>query len=630
MKIRRLLIANRGEIARRVIRTAHRLGVETVAVYSDPDARALHVREATLAQPIGGAASTDSYLRIDKMLAAARASGADAVHPGYGFLSENAEFAQAVEDAGLTWIGPPAEAIRTLGSKSRAKQLATARGVPCLPGYHGEDQSDTRLLTEARDIGFPLMVKAAAGGGGRGMRLVLKEDDLLPAVQSARSEAQAAFGSGELLLERALLRPRHVEVQVFADMHGNCLHLGERDCSVQRRHQKLIEESPSPAVHLQLRDAMGLCATELARAAGYVGAGTVEFLLDEDPAAVGGSPFYLMEMNTRLQVEHPVTEMVTGFDLVEWQLRVACGERLPRKQGDLRMEGHAIEVRLCAEDEDFTPHAGTVLHFLPPPLGEGRGGGAALRFDHAIYPGMQVPPHYDSMLGKLIAHAPTRGEAIHKLAEALDRMQVLGLPTNRRLLSACLRHPVFAEGDALIPFLQEQGDGLRRQLQEEEYGCAAEAAFSALLPHGAAPELASPFTRPLRIRHRGTAFDVPLCEAEGVAPAQAQVVNVAPGRWHVQCGAVDLVLEDASFEAPAGAQGRAAANELRVPFNGKVVAVHVQPGDTVKKADPVVVVESMKLEHALCAQRDATVKAVAVEVGQQVAPSQVLVTFEPT
>ncbi len=367
VKIRRLLVANRGEIARRVIRTAHRMGMQTVAVHSDADARALHVREATTAYALGGNASADSYLRIDKLIAAARATGADAVHPGYGFLSENADFAQAVIDAGLVWVGPPPQAIRALGSKSSAKQIAQARGVPCLPGYQGEDQSDQRFAAEAQRIGFPVMVKAAAGGGGRGMRLVTQAEQLQAAVQSARSEAQSAFGSGELLLERALLEPRHVEVQVFADTHGQCIHLGERDCSVQRRHQKIIEETPSPAVDAALRERMGRCAVELAQAAGYVGAGTVEFLLE-------GAEFYLMEMNTRLQVEHPVTEAVTGLDLVEWQLRVAQGEPLPLTQEQVRFQGHAIEVRLCAEDEHFTPHAGTVLHFLPPPLGEAGAG----------------------------------------------------------------------------------------------------------------------------------------------------------------------------------------------------------------------------------------------------------------
>ena len=620
MKIRRLLVANRGEIARRIIRTAHRLGIETVAVYSQPDAQALHVREAMQSCALGGQSPADSYLKIDKLVSAARRCGADAVHPGYGFLSENPEFAQAVEDAGLTWIGPPAGAIRTLGNKSRAKELAQARGIPCLPGYQGEDQSDERFLAAAEDIGFPVMVKAAAGGGGRGMRLVMEPALLTSALHSARSEAEAAFGSGELLLEKALLDPRHVEVQVFADLHGNCIHLGERDCSVQRRHQKLIEESPSPAVDAELRGAMGQCAIELARAVGYAGVGTVEFLLDERAG------FYLMEVNTRLQVEHPVTEMVTGLDLVEWQIRVACGERLPFRQGDLRIDGHAIEVRLCAEDEHFTPHAGRILHFVPPALAERRRMG--LRFDHAVEAGMEVTPWYDSMLGKMVAHAPTRAEAVAKLAAALDQLQLLGIPTNRRFLAACLRHPVFAAGQARIPFLAEHGESLRRQLEQEEFGVTAEAAFSALLPRGAAPALASPFDRPLRIAHRNALFDVPVCEADGIAGAQAQVVALEGGGWHAQVGPVDLFLRDASFDAPAGEDGSGHAGELRVPFNGKVIAVRAQPGDAVRKGDTLVVVESMKLEHALAAARDGVVRSLHVEAGQQVAPSQLLVTME--
>ncbi|MDF2467003.1 MAG: biotin/lipoyl-binding protein [Ramlibacter sp.] len=507
VRIARLLIANRGEIARRVIRTAQRMGIETVAVYSDADANAQHVREATTSFALGGNASADTYLRIDKIIAAAKATGADAVHPGYGFLSENANFAQAVIDAGLTWVGPPPQAIRTLGSKSSAKELALARGVPCLPGYQGEDQSDTRFEMEAQRIGFPLMVKAAAGGGGRGMRLVTQAPQLAPALQSARSEAESAFGSGELLLERGLLAPRHVEVQVFADAQGHCIHLGERDCSVQRRHQKIIEETPSPAVDAALRERMGRCAVELAQAAGYVGAGTVEFLVDAHPhpnalpVGEGAIPFFLMEMNTRLQVEHPVTEAVTGLDLVEWQLRVAQGEPLPLSQAEVSFNGHAIEVRLCAEDEHFTPHSGAVMHFLPPPLGEGGGGGT--RFDHAVFEGLQVSPHYDSMLGKLIVHAPTRGEAIARLASALDRTEILGLPTNRRFLAACLRHPEFQAGDALIPFLDRHAPALREALALEEQNIAVECGLAALWSQGnSLRPLACTFPRPVRLRHR--------------------------------------------------------------------------------------------------------------------------------
>ncbi|MGV3573039.1 MAG: acetyl/propionyl/methylcrotonyl-CoA carboxylase subunit alpha [Ramlibacter sp.] len=621
MKVRRLLIANRGEIARRIMRTAHHMGVETVAVYSEADAQALHVREATRSHALGGNASADSYLRIDKLLAAARASGADAVHPGYGFLSENADFAQAVGDAGLLWIGPGPDAIRLLGNKSRAKELAAARGIPCLPGYQGEDQSDERLLAAAAEIGFPLMVKAAAGGGGRGMRLVTEPERLPAALAAARSEALAAFGSGELLLERALLRPRHVEIQVFADMHGSCIHLGERECSVQRRHQKIIEEAPSPGIDASLRHQMGQCAVELARAAGYAGAGTVEFLVE-------GGAFFLMEMNTRLQVEHPVTEMLTGHDLVEWQLRVACGERLPCRQGEIGFNGHAIEVRLCAEDELFVPHTGRIQRFRRPPFGEG-GGAGALRFDHAIREGLEVTPCYDSMLGKLVAWAPTRAQAIDDLATALDRLQVLGVPTNRRLLAACLRHPLFVAGHALVPFLADHGDALRQALWQEELSVVPEAALSALLPQGGAPVLASPFERPLRVRHRDTLLDVPVREADGVAAGHATVVPLAGQRWHLQIGAVDLFLADASFEPPAGSAAAAGGDAVRAGFNGKVLAVQVAAGEPVRQGDVLLVIESMKLEHAVTAPRAGVVAAVHVEPGQQVATARVLVTFEP-
>lgn len=608
--MKKLLVANRGEIARRIFRTAHAMGIATAAVYSDADAQALYVREATSSFALQGNASADTYLRIDKLLAAAKATGADAVHPGYGFLSENADFAQAVIDAGLVWVGPPPVAIRQLGSKSAAKAIAQARGVPCLPGYYGSDQSDERLAAEAQRIGLPLMVKAAAGGGGRGMRLVTDMAQLAAAVHSARSEALAAFGNGELLLERALLSPRHVEVQVFADAHGHCIHLGERDCSVQRRHQKIIEETPSPAVDAALRERMGRCAVELAQAAGYVGAGTVEFLLD-------GGEFYLTEMNTRLQVEHPVTEMVTGLDLVEWQIRVARGEPLPLRQEAVTFNGHAVEVRLCAEDEDFTPHAGVVRKFGEP---------GGVRFDHALFDGLQVPSHYDSMLGKLIAHAPTRGEAIAQLAGALDRLQLLGLPTNRALLAACLRHEAFATGQALIPFLAQQADAIRAVLRRDEIAVRDSAAHAVIYTARPSP-LACSFTRPARLRHRAEVFDFTAPARESAA--HAAVVQVDGNRWHVQCGATDLLLDDVSFDPPAGSGGGACGNELRAPFNGKVVAVPVQPGATVARGDVLVVVESMKLAHSLAASRAGVVAAVAVDTGQQVTPGQVLVTLEP-
>jgi geranyl-CoA carboxylase alpha subunit len=408
-----------------------------------------------------------------------------------------------------------------------------------------------------------------------------------------------------------------VEVQVFADMHGYCIHLGERDCSVQRRHQKIIEETPSPAVDATLRERMGRCAVELAQAAGYVGAGTVEFLVE-------GGEFFLMEMNTRLQVEHPVTEMVTGLDLVEWQLRVAQGEPLPSLEP--RFDGHAIEVRLCAEDEEFRPHTGIVRKFLPPPPGEGGGGGT--RFDHAISSGMIVPPFYDSMLGKLISHAPMREQAIDQLAQALDRLEILGLPTNRRFLAACLRHPEFRAGRALIPFLVLHGDELRRQLQDDEAPHVRAAALAAMFPSGAAAALPVPFTRPLRVRHRGQSTALDVREDSRIETPRAHVVQVAQGHWHVQLGGVDLFLEDASFDPPQGAAGAALANELRAPFNGKVIAVKTEAGRPVAKGDPLVILESMKLEHAVAAVRDGVVRAIHVQPGQQAATSQVLVTLE--
>ena len=637
--MKKILIANRGEIARRVIHTAQRMGIETVAVYSDPDANALHVREATKAVALGGAASADTYLRTDKLLAAARATGADAVHPGYGFLSENADFAQAVVDAGLAWIGPPPAAIRALGSKAGAKALAQAHGVPCLPGYAGEDQSDERLAAEAARIGTPLMVKAVAGGGGRGMRLVTDLAQLSAALASARSEALAGFGCGDLLIERALLQPRHVEVQVFADAHGACIHLGERDCSVQRRHQKIIEESPSPAVDAALRERMGACAVALAQAAGYVGAGTVEFLLD-------GAEFFLMEMNTRLQVEHPVTEALTGLDLVEWQIRAARGEPLPLAQGQVHLHGHAIEVRLCAEDAHFRPHTGRVLQFsAPPATAFERAAPGGLRFDHALEEGTEVTPHYDAMLGKLIVHAPTRTEAIDALVRALHGTRVLGLPTNRTFLAVCLQHPVFAGGQALVPFLAEHAAELQVSLSDQELLVLFPSALEAIFASNPAQSLPCALARPLRLRHQGQVHALAVrelgggrlqVEATGAEPWTVHLpqrgvhcVAVGPRRWHWQTGGVDGWVEDASWEPAARADAAGGAAELRAPFNGKVVALPVAAGQALAAGDTVVVIESMKLEHSLASPAAATVAELLVAIGQQVSPGQVLARFAP-
>ena len=672
--MKKLLIGNRGEIARRIIRSAHAMGIATVAVYSDADRDALHVREAGSSFALGGLASADSYLRVDKLLEAAHATGADAVHPGYGFLSENADFAQAVIDAGLTWVGPPPAAIRALGSKSAAKALAHAHGVPCLPGYSGDDQRDQTFIAEAQRIGFPLMVKAVAGGGGRGMRLVHGAAQLLPALHGARSEALSGFGNAELLIERALLAPRHVEVQVFADAQGHCIHLGERDCSVQRRHQKIIEEAPSPAVSPALRAELGRCAVALAQAAGYVGAGTVEFLLEEGSgesphpnplpqAGEGAMPFFLMEMNTRLQVEHPVTEMITGLDLVEWQIRVARGEPLPLTQEQVRFNGHAIEVRLCAEDEHHTPHTGRVRHFAEPPMAPG------LRFDHALEAGAEVTPHYDAMLGKLIAHAPTRAEAVHRLAHALDHTRVLGLPTNRAFLAACLRHPVFGAGEARIPFLAEHGDALREGLRPAADAQRVAALALMYMQRPPASALACPFPRGLRLGLGAELLELAVQETaggqlvvtqgeqtwraqlrpdagglritlDGVGWVAHAVPVVGAGgaapRWQVQLSGggageatrAELWLDDLSHTPRERAGGAGATRELRAPFNGKLVALHAQEGQAVLRGAPLLVIESMKLEHTLAAPRDAVIESLNVAPGQQVSPGQLLATFE--
>lgn len=648
--MKRLLIANRGEIARRIIRTARKCGLETVAIYSDPDAGALHVREATTAVAIGGRESAESYLKIDAVMAAAQASGADSIHPGYGFLSENADFAQAVHDAGLIWVGPPAEAVRTLGNKSRARRLAQAHGIPCLPGYEGDDQSDERFLAEARRIGLPLMVKAAAGGGGRGMRLVTEASRLTEALKSARSEAKASFGSDQVLIERALLRPRHVEIQILADAHGRCLHLGERDCSVQRRHQKIVEETPSPRVGDALRRLMGAAAVDLALAAGYVGAGTVEFLLDDQSP----DEFFLMEMNTRLQVEHPVTEMVTGLDLVEWQLRIAAGEALPFTQDEVKCQGHAIEVRLCAEDDDFKPHSGRVERFDAP-----HADGDGLRFDHALESGVDISRYYDSMLGKLIAHGADRHQAIERLIAGLAGTRILGLANNRKLLKAVLAHPDFRSGQALIPFLAENALALAVVLKAREKAVLVPAILGIVHRDGAAStRLASPFARSLRLVWRDERLAVTILQdaeggfdiaidgqthraalggrsAGGVAVLVDGVQHVvhairnADGRWHVQVGGVDLWLDDISFVPSRQGAASAQATEVRAPLNGIVLRIEAQPGQTVGRGDPLIVIESMKLEHTTTAPRDAVVKTILVEAGQQVATGYVLLNFEP-
>ena len=653
-----ILIANRGEIVTRVARTARALGFKTVAVASDADRGAPHTQACDTVVAIGGERPADSYLRVDKLLQAALQAGAQAVHPGYGFLSESAAFAQAVIAAGLVWIGPPPAAMSAMADKARAKQRMTEAGVPVLPGHDGDDQSIETLRAAALRIGVPLMIKATAGGGGRGMRLVTDVSQLAAALAGAATEAQAAFGDARLLIERALLGPRHVEIQVFADAHGHVIHLGERDCSVQRRHQKIVEETPSPAVSPALRRRMGEVAVTAARAVGYVGAGTVEFLLDVDGPERDN--FWFMEMNTRLQVEHPLTELLVGVDLVEWQLRVAAGEPLPLTQdGALaRFEtgGHAIEVRLCAEDpaQNYLPQSGTLRHWQPP-----RG----VRCDHALASGCVVSPFYDSMLAKLIAHAPSRGAAIHHLADALDRTVCLGLTTNRGFLARVLRHPAFAGGAVTTAFLAQQfADNAARGTDAASSLRALIAAANATLAPAAPPALWAGWTSshqvactsPLRVGEHveawqlsGTPADLTArCGAavhriSGLArdsrsmvhavvddrPVSARAVHDGAAAWWL-CDGVEVAVQDLRLVGTAST-GATAAGSLRAPMHGRVTQVHASPGASVPAGALLLVMEAMKMEHQVHAPFAGTVATVHARVGDQVGARQVLVEIAP-
>ena len=645
-----VLIANRGEIVTRVARTACALGYKTIAVASAVDAKAPHTQVCDAIVPIGGERPADSYLRIDKLLEAARVSGAQALHPGYGFLSENAAFAQAVIDAGLVWVGPPPAAMLAMADKAHARQRMSAAGVPVLPGYDGEDQHRDTLRREARRIGLPLMIKATAGGGGRGMRLVTQMDDLDAAIESAATEAKAAFGDARLLIERALLAPRHVEIQVFADTFGAVLHLGERDCSVQRRHQKIIEEAPSPAVSKALRRRMGEVAVMVARSVGYAGAGTVEFLLDE------AGDFWFMEMNTRLQVEHPVTEALVGIDLVEWQLRVAAGEALPLTQDEVlaRFEagGHAIEARLCAEDpaHGYLPQSGRILHWQPP---------RSVRCDHALASGCEISPFYDSMLAKLIAYAPSRIEAIHKLADALDRTVCLGVTTNRAFLAGVLRHPAFAGDAVTTAFLgQHFSDDRARAGSAPSWLRALAAASNATLAHAAPSKLWAGWTSSNRVdtlSPLGAGDTIEIWRLDGspqaltarfgehthlitglVRESRSLVHAVIDGRpvsarcardgieaWWL-CDGIELTLQDLRLAAPR-ATASAKAGALCAPMHGRVTQVHAAPGANVQAGALLLVMEAMKMEHQVHAPFAGTVSALHTSVGEQVAARQLLV-----
>jgi geranyl-CoA carboxylase alpha subunit len=645
----KILIANRGEIACRIIRTARRMGIATAAVYSEADVDALHVSLADESHCIGPASPRASYLNIEAVLNAARKLGAEAIHPGYGFLSENADFAQACADAGIIFIGPPPAAMRAVGDKGLAKRLMREAGVPCIPGYDGEDQTDAALGTAAAEIGFPVMIKAASGGGGRGMRLVAHGVAFPEALRSARSEAQAAFGSGVLLLERAIRSARHVEVQVFADTHGNVIHLGERDCSVQRRHQKLIEEAPAPGLPEALRARIGQAAVAAARAAGYVGAGTVEFLLD---AADGA--YWFMEMNARLQVEHPVTEAITGIDLVEWQIRVARGEPLPRKQEEIQFAGHAIEARLCAEDpeRDFLPASGPVRAWLAPP---------GVRTDHGLREVDDVPAHYDSMLAKLVAWGDTRAAAREKLADALRQTVLLGVASNRGLLLRCLQHPEFTAGGVTTGFIDQLGvsgadrDAARLALAaallhecahpwrgpEEWFNWRSTTAPARSMRLESSDEMLAAELEPVgrhayRVTVDGVRTAVHLharkaarvdAEMDGVRRSYAFVIHGATVEIALPTG--DLVVRDATGDRIRSGGSGASDGSVRSPMNGRVVALHVSVGQTVVGGEVLLVLEAMKMEHPITAPIAGRIAEVLVVRDSQVGPAALLARIEP-
>ena len=642
MTFDRLLVANRGEIACRVMRTAKALGLDTVAVHSAIDAGARHVRQADRAVDLGGTKPADSYLLGERIIAAALATGAQAIHPGYGFLSENAAFAEAVAAAGLVFVGPPAAAIRAMGSKSAAKALMTDAGVPLVPGYHGEDQSLATFRDAAARIGYPVLLKATAGGGGKGMKIVEREADLAEGLASAQREALSAFGDARMLVEKYVLQPRHVEIQVFADAHGHCLYLNERDCSIQRRHQKVIEEAPAPGLTPELRRAMGEAAVQAAQAIGYVGAGTVEFLLD------ARGDFFFMEMNTRLQVEHPVTEAITGLDLVAWQLRVAAGEPLPLTQAQVPLHGHAIEVRLYAEDTDqgFLPASGTLQLYREPAAGPGR------RVDSGVEEGDEVSPFYDPMLAKLIAWGDSREQARKRLLAMLQDTAVGGFATNLAFLQRLLAHPAFAAAELDTGFIERHQVALLPAPAElpEAFWTLAGQAWLATLPAAADPtspwasrqgwRLGGPPRSALRLACRGEVRNLSLIDPLAVALSGDRLhwqVDGVRQSVRLQRRGPTLFLEwQGRFEAVTWANPlaevarQADAGGLTAPMNASVVAVPVAVGDAVEAGAPLVVLEAMKMEHSIRAPRAGVVAALFCSPGELVAEGTPLVELEET
>ena len=620
--IRSLLIANRGEIACRIIRTARALGVRTVAVYSDADAKALHVRQADEAVHIGPSPAAESYLRGDRIIEAAKATGAEAIHPGYGFLSENADFAQAVIDAGLIWVGPRPDSIRAMGLKDAAKKLMQDAGVPVTPGYMGEDQSPVRLQKEADSIGYPVLIKAVAGGGGKGMRKVDAPQDFLAALESCKREASASFGNDEVLLEKWITSPRHIEVQVFGDTHGNVVHLFERDCSLQRRHQKVIEEAPAPGMDEATREAICAAAVRAAKAVNYVGAGTIEFIADASEG-LSAERIFFMEMNTRLQVEHPVTEEITGVDLVEWQLRVASGEELPLRQEELSINGHAIEARLYAEDpaKGFLPSTGRLERFAEPQ--------SPVRIDLGYEQGDEVTPHYDPMISKYISHAATRDEAIFGLAEHIAFVQVWPVRTNAGFIHRMLVEACFVDG--------EVSTGLIESMPVDAfYGSEPEQADIDLAAHVMSERLSPPGLAGFRLNaapsnrmwlgDRGQIYqssndDLPEHVDEfSIAAFDGEAVYITTlGRtWRF---------------APARAEGSEVGisdGAILAPMPGKVIAVDVAEGQEVTAGQRLLVLEAMKMEHALTAPFDGMVSELKVSAGSQVQVEALLARVEKT
>ncbi len=616
--IESVLIANRGEIACRIIRTARDLGVRTIAVYSDADADALHVREADEAVHIGPSPARDSYLLGDRIIAAARDTGAQAIHPGYGFLSENADFAQHVLDAGLIWVGPKPASIRAMGLKDAAKQRMIAAGVPVTPGYLGDDQNPDRLAAEAAQIGYPVLIKAVAGGGGKGMRRVDAAADFADALASCQREAASSFGEDKVLIEKYILSPRHIEVQVFGDTHGNVVHLFERDCSLQRRHQKVIEEAPAPGMDDATRAAVCAAAVKAAQAVDYVGAGTIEFIADASDG-LRADRIWFMEMNTRLQVEHPVTEMITGQDLVEWQLRVASGEHLPCSQDDLAISGHAIEARLYAEDpaRGFLPSIGRLDAFDL---------GTTARVDTGVEQGATISPFYDPMIAKVIAHGATREEARETLADTLDAAVVWPLRSNAGFLVEALDHPAFVAGTLDTGLIAREGDALMPpSLPNEERLVEAAVAL-------AGPRIIPGFRLNAAARHvarlsvGGEPVDIDVTRAPANAGPQSRTPSRSPDRLLVTEGG--QTWEVTAYRAAAAATGGAGDGAILSPMPGRIIAVDVAAGQSVTKGQRLVTLEAMKMEHSLTAPFDGIVAELPALADAQVTEGALLVRIE--